>query len=349
MHVLCEISTTGRYETTLPLTLMAIALQTKTPNDIIIYEDGDAIDLRTIPVYDAIFKLFQQKNINFSGIYIKPGRGQHLNHEDAQSKATDLVWRLDDDVIPEANCLKILYNNFTNDRYKKIGAVGGLVLTHPAPSLPDNLEVKNYNRIDSVFSSMNIQMYKWPEHKRKLAVVDHLHCTFLHRPNIARYNKELSRIAHTEETQFTYEIKRAGYKVLVDPNAVNWHLKFNSGGIRSGSKELFEHDFTIYTNKLIEWGVTQGKIVNQKIVYLNCGVGDHLCFKMVLPELRKKYDKITIISSRPQILWDQQDNQVSITLLNETNKPGNLEEYSPYTIGPRYNCHILDCFRKLYL
>lgn len=96
--------------------------------------------------------------------------------------------------------------------------------------------------------SYNVQWYPINETQD----VDHLHCSFLYRAGIYPYNLALSRIAHTEETQFTNGIKNEGYRVFVTPG-VSWHLKNPDGGIRDGSKEMFDHDEAIF-KKLLEYG-----------------------------------------------------------------------------------------------
>ena len=60
---------------------------------------------------------------------------------------------------------------------------------------------------------------------KELKQVEHLYCSFLYRAGIVDYNLGLSRVAHREETLFTYGIKQKGYRVLAVPDAVCWHYK----------------------------------------------------------------------------------------------------------------------------
>jgi hypothetical protein len=77
---------------------------------------------------------------------------------------------------------------------------------------------------------------------------------------------------------FTYGLFQKGYKVLVVPDAVTWHLKNPQGGIRSETNQkLYEQDEEIFQNFLAHRDKT--------IVVLNCGMGDHIVFTHVLPEI----------------------------------------------------------------
>jgi hypothetical protein len=176
------------------------------------------------------------------------------------------VWRLDDDTVAEANVLETLYSHTNN----KVGAVGGSVLTPPIM-----LDVRATGKIEEIEREPNLQ---WGIIKEKKEV-DHLHCSFLYRAGIAEYCLELSRVAHREETMFTYELLQKGYKNLIVPNAITWHLKNKDGGIRDGMSEMFAHDENIFKNKV--------KLGDSTIVVLNNGMGDHIVFKRVLPLIKK--------------------------------------------------------------
>ena len=124
-----------------------------------------------------------------------------------------------------------------------------------------------------------IKKYNKNERIEITKFVEHLHCTFLYRAGIHDYNTGLSRVAHREETLFTYGLYLKGYKILVIPHAESWHLRNPQGGIRSGTtKEMFDHDEKIFQNHLAYRDKT--------IVVLNCGMGDHIVAKRVIAELK---------------------------------------------------------------
>jgi len=264
--ILCSISTRGRYDTTLPLALQAILNQTKLPNKLIIFDDNDETrDVRGELFYDYFFKICDIKGVKWEWVYAEK-KGQHHNHEKANMAGFEWVWRIDDDCIPEPNVLENLYL-YTN---VNVGAVGGAILTPPIN--PDTS--KCTGKIENIDSEPNIQ---WSEIK-EAKEVEHLHCSFLYRAGVHDYNLGLSRVAHREETLFTYGLYLKGYKSLVVPHATSWHLKNPQGGIRTETnKDMYYHDELIFRNTL--------NYKDKKIVVLNCGMGDHIVFKHVMSNI----------------------------------------------------------------
>ena len=267
--VLCSVATRGRYHTTLPLVLNAIINQTKSPDKLIVFDDNDEPqDMREELVYQYFFEILKHKGIDWEWRYATR-RGQHYIHQDANVEGFEWVWRVDDDAVPEPEVLEKLYH-YANDVNSKVGAVGGSVLT--PPYMPDTTKVTG--TIDNIDSEPNIQ---WGIIER-VKQVEHLHCTFLYRAGVYDYNLGLSRVAHREETLFTYGLKQKGYDILVVPNAITWHMKNPQGGIRSETKkEMYEHDEQIFRNIL--------KYRDRTVVVLNCGLGDHIVFSRILPSI----------------------------------------------------------------
>jgi hypothetical protein len=264
--VLCSVATRGRYQTTLPLTLNAIINQTKKVDKLIIFDDNDEPqDMRSELVYSYFFQMLDIKGIQWEWLYAQK-KGQHHIHQMANTMGFDWVWRVDDDAIPEPNVLQTLFN-YTS---KKVGAVGGSILTPP-------LQFEGFKptgKIENINTEPNIQ---W-SFIHKVKEVEHLHCSFLYRAGVHDYNTGLSRVAHREETLFTYGLYLKGYKILAVPNAVSWHLKNPNGGIRSETNQkLYEQDELIFKNTL--------NYKDKKIVVLNCGMGDHIVFSHVMPDI----------------------------------------------------------------
>ena len=264
--VLCSVATRGRYFTTLPLVLNAIINQTRPVDKLVIFDDNDEPqDMRNEMIYQYFFQMLDIKGIAWEWLFADK-KGQHHIHQRANSMGYEWVWRCDDDAIPEPNVLEELYR-FTGP---STGAVGGQVLT--PPYMPDTNEVTG--KIDNIDSEPNVQWGKFNTARQ----VEHLHCTFLYRAGVCDYNLGLSRVAHREETLFTYGLHQKGYINWAVPNAVTWHMKNPEGGIRSETKkELYEHDEQIFRNIL--------QYRDKTIVVLNCGLGDHLVFSHVLPTI----------------------------------------------------------------
>jgi hypothetical protein len=266
--VLCSVATRGRYFTTLPLVLNAIINQTRRPDKLVVFDDNDEPqDMRKEMIYSYFFQMLEIKGIEWEWVFAEK-KGQHHIHQRANTMEYDWVWRVDDDAIPEPNVLEELYSWV--DKWPDLGAVGSHIWT--PPYLPSTAGVSG--RIDNIDSEPNIQWGKFSVAQE----VDHLHCSFLYRAGIADYNLGLSRVAHREETLFTYQLQQKGYSILVVPNAITWHMKNPEGGIRSETKkEMYEHDEYIFRNILQYRGKT--------IVVLDCGLGDHVVFSHVLPSI----------------------------------------------------------------
>ncbi len=313
MSVTCNVCTKNRYDL-LPLTLVAVALQTVNPDHVIIVDDTDPpIDIRNLPAFQSVLQLFNAKGISWQVVF---GRklGQHYSHQMVQEMATtDFVWRVDDDEIPEPDVLGELLSQMRSD----VGAVGGLVpqgrLT-PAPPTAAN-----------IISDLNRPNAQWHD-SQPTQPVEHLHSTFLYRRGIVDYELGLSPAAHREETLFTHEMVRSGYKLVVNTNAVTWHFPAQQGGIRSHQQhpEWWDEDEKLFQEKLSEWGITTEKT---KTIVLDCGRGDHVIVKSLIPRLKEKYGKLVVATCFPDI-FNGEVEQISIA--EAKNRLGNIERFSIY-------------------
>jgi hypothetical protein len=281
--VLCSISTKGRYHTFLPMAIQAVINQTKLPDQLVIYDDNDPPDdMRKFPVYQQLFKVLDIKGIKWEWVFAQK-KGQHYNHQLANERAHkegyEFVWRIDDDTAPEPYVLENLYQAI---QQPDVGAVGGSILTPDWDRSPR----KATGKIDHIDNEPNIQ---WGIINTKKQV-EHLHCSFLYRSGVYDYNLALSKVAHREETLFTYGIHQRGYKLFVIPNTITWHFK-SEGGIRTtNNKELYDHDENIFRNFIGH--------KERTIVILDCGMGDHVVFKHVLPKLKNPI----VYSCYPEII-----------------------------------------------
>jgi hypothetical protein len=319
--VLCSIATRGRYQTTLPLALNAIINQTKLPDKLVIFDDNDEPeDVRNNNIYQHLFSIMDYKGIKWEWVYAAK-KGQHHIHQMANRMGYDWVWRVDDDAIPEPNVLAELYSWIDKD----VGAIGGAILTLPVN--PDTS--KNTGKIEDIDKEPNIQ---WAEIK-KLKEVEHLHCSFLYRAGVHDYNLGLSRVAHREETLFTYGLYLKGYTILAAPHANTWHLKNPQGGIRSESnQQLYHHDELIFRNTLA--------YKDKKIVVLNVGMGDHIVFKRVMPDITNA----EVFTCFPDIVPGRPISE-AMSLF------GDIDQWSIYKKMAewKWTDSLENAFRKLYL
>ena len=292
MNILCSIATRGRYDTTLPLAIMAVINQTRRPDKLIIFDDNDEPkDMRQVPHYAYMFTMMDTLGLKWEWVFAQR-RGQHHIHQLANYTGFDFVWRVDDDCVPTSSVLQELASYIAEDDEAEsfgplVGAVGGAILTPPLLSPQDCAGVTG--KIENISLEPNLQWGFIPDVKE----VDHLHCSFLYRAGVHDYDLGLSRVAHREETLFTYGLKRKGYRILAVPNANSWHMKSSTGGIRSeDSKALFDHDEARFQQFL--------RLTPQDStpVVMDNGMGDHVILKSILHEIKKPL----VFSCYPDIL-----------------------------------------------
>lgn len=284
LTVTAEISTKDRYHL-LPLTISAILNQTRKPERLVIYDDGEQKDLRELEPFSGLFKLAGDLGVKWE-IFATPRKGQVTNHQHCLDTCkTDLVWRIDDDEIAEPDCLE----NLLKEMKDGVGAVAGLV-HHPSQvaPLPPNV---NGSLGDFANGGFNLQWCDWNGGPRE---VQHLYSTFLYRADAAKqaggYPRNLSPVCHREETIFTHGMYRAGFKLIVTPFAKTHHLRGNTGGIRAYNRsELWQHDEEIFQEYLRLWNVV---LPDTKFALLDCGRGDHLLFRgLLIDEFHRKHPK----------------------------------------------------------
>jgi len=318
MRILCSMSTRGRYDTTLPMAIQSVISQTRKPDHFVIFDDNEnPEDLRNRQHYNYLFSMMNEMKISWEFIFAQK-KGQHYNHQMANIMGYDWVWRLDDDTIPEPNVLENLCKHISPD----VGGIAGSVLTPPFAKVTGST-----GKIEDI----NEQSLQW-DYINQVKEVDHLHCSFLYRAGTYDYNLGLSRVAHREETLFTYGLKKMGYKMLLVPDTVTWHLKNNQGGIRlDNNKELYDHDDFIFGNYI------ENK--DKTIVVLNSGMGDHIVFKKVLKDIKNPL----VFTCYPQI--------VPGGSIEEANwRFGDLEQFNIYRKMDQWKWKdsIENAYRKLY-
>lgn len=331
------IPTKGRYDS-LDKTLLSIALQTRKPAEVIIVDDSDnPVNLTTVPHYEHIFRLFDEKGIKWQ-VKFGQKKGQHHSHQMIQELAqTDWIFRIDDDEVAEPDVLRRLISVAIQD--EKIGAVAPSVTMANPQMLPTGLK----NSIRTVKKSPNMQWFRGTgEHP-----ADHLYSCFLYKKGVVRYDLTLSTVCHREETIFSYSLKRAGYKLVVNMDAHVYHFQSQTGGIRTfKDPQLWAHDEGIFNAYLSLWNVSEDET---KMVVLDCGIGDHWAFKNILPELKKKHKDITIAACFPDVFWDEDVKLISIA--DAINIYGDITPFQVYKLlwDTNEKIHLIDGFKKMYL
>jgi Glycosyl transferase family 2 len=292
-HVTVDCCTKDRYLTTLPLTLISIANQTRKPDFVMVYDDSsNPIDIGANETLRYCFQLFDSKGIRWRHVWGQK-RGQHIGHQFIQSQSEEYVWRIDDDEVAEPDVLQKLMSQF--DPAGKIGAVGGLVVIPGA-----GLDFCKPNKIADAMQnkSYNCQWHFW-KGAEKIVQVEHLYSSYVYRKGLMDYETSLSPVAHREETLHSYGIFKKGYRLIVMGDATTWHLRASTGGIRTGQQSDWERDEIAFHEIMREY---DGEVV----CFLDSGKGDHLVFKTaVLPKIREKYKKVTLAVCWPDIFPEE--------------------------------------------
>lgn len=342
MKVTASISTRNRYFTTLPLCLTALANQTRVPDELIIFDDGDHKDLREEPVYQSIFAHLTKRKIDWR-VEFGEGIGQVANHQKTIEIAKyDYIWRMDDDNVPESNVLETLINEIG-----KAGAIGGLVLDPKGNLHPNKLAS---SKIEDIFFGLNEQWF--PHEKPTIKSVDHLYSSFLYTRKAAThgYEKNLSRVGHREETHFTYGMKRQGWKVLITPHCVTWHYHSPTGGIRDNTRaEMWEKDEELFLKKMKEWEVERNEFFP---IVLDNGLGDHYAFKTILPDIIEKNKNKTILLANcyPKLFYEFTNKVDLLSIAEASMSFGSLDRFNLYKFMVDNKCdgHIIDAYKKMY-
>lgn len=336
------ISTKDRYFTTLPLAIMSVVMQEVKPKELWIYDDGEQRDLREISLYQNLFHLLHCKGIHWE-VKFGARQGQVVNHQNALDNVkTEFILRMDDDNYLESNVIKTLIKH-TKD--EKVGAIGGLVFH---PNIPMALSPLASNKIDDTFLFPTVQWFKQPA-RVITEDVEHLYSTFIYRKEAGKhgYCKELSPIGHREETMFTYEMVRSGWKLVIDTGCITWHLRENKGGIRSGyDMIMWQHDDNIFETKLKEWG--KGR-KSYNLIVLDNGIGDHIVFKKLLPKIKKSKKDIILAVCYPEVFKDNTD--LTIISIAEARMLTNIDRYNIYKWmwDKNWKKGLYEAFTEIYL
>lgn len=344
--VTATISTKNRYHTTLPLTIQSLLAQNRTPEKIWLFDDSDEIiDLRKDLLYKHLFGIAKQKGVE---VYVWFGqkKGQVANHNTALNEArTEYIWRIDDDCNAMPNVLEE-YLAIMQDR--NVGAVGGRVTFADRP-----IEKITWYAKNSFKSKIEFEPAEWydiPDNTPREA--EHLYSTFLYRVEAGLktngYYKDLSPVGHREETIFTHNIYRQGYKLIINPKCITYHYHYQQGGIRSyQSAELWEHDEKIYQTIISQqWGYN---IPDGNIAVLLGGIGDNFAFKMILNEYLMKHKQLVIATAYPDVFYDVEVPIIS--LYKAMALIGDLNKYNIYRFmsEKNYKKSIVDAYREMYL
>jgi len=289
-HVTVVIPTRNRYDY-LSHTLGALARQTYNNFSIIIIDDtDDAQDIRTIPLLAHQLALLDRRHIQWKVVFGKKKGPQWSHQMGLQLAESELILRVDDDEYPERQTIGKLVQQFKDP---KVAAAGGLVMAPSSPEFNDEAEFV----AKAMGPPIHIQHFN---QAARTYEVQHLTSSFMFRKSVAQeiggYFTGYSRVGHREETDFTYRMFHAGYKLIVDTDIVTWHFQSPSGGIRSNNPagSLWAEDDKLFWERVKELVRNDDDKI---FVPIFAGVGDHIATTAMLQALRKSTDKQIVVGA----------------------------------------------------
>jgi hypothetical protein len=341
--VTAYISSRDRYFTTLPTAIYSIIQQTVKPEKFILFMDGEHLDLREHEIYHGIFRLLEFYSIQWEVVF-SPQRGSVINHNHAIEMAkTKWLLRIDDDNFLESTVLEKLLSCDG----EKVGAVAGLVIDPKTISyLPPDVTPT----LEGI--GRNVQWYF--HHSKDLIEAEHLYSSFIFKKEAGHgcCCLDLSPASHREESIFSHEMYRRGWKLLVNPQALTWHFRQPKNGIRTfeNSPQFWAFDEKVFQFKLKEWGYEE-----PKLIYLDNGKGDHIMFKTILPLLKEQFKQKRIIISACYRELFEDEKDVEIVSLDKGkdlcalfNK--NLDDFNIYKFctDKNWTGHLIEAFMEMY-
>jgi len=214
--------------------------------DLVIVDDSDVpVQWNNLGVYPRLLSEIARK-----GHDIRIAAGPRVSRIGAtfqvgltvSKKENPLFLRVDDDSWLEPDYLALLARLMEDP---EVGACGGLFL-HPGHEI-ETLAVGDpryrHASIEGLSDQVNIQ---WFRHDRPDPIpAEHLTANILFSRSwldrIGGFETQLFH-QHRDETQATWRLHVEGARLLVDPEAVAWHLRAENGGSRGHAAEVFLED-----------------------------------------------------------------------------------------------------------
>jgi len=308
MRIQVGVPTKDRYSN-LALLLWSLCEQKFRDFEVLIVDDSeDRRDIRELPYILPILKRMDSEGIPWSVLF-GPKRGPHFCHQLVLDETKcEYILRLDDDTVCDKLALEKLVSAWENlDSKGDVGAIGPIVVD---PSMPIEYRFlpvgfrsfrKFQGRVED--TGWNTGDQQWRMHPdNEIQKVEHLYSSFLYSVEAGRkiggYELSLNVVGHREETDFTYRMFKAGYKIYVQPESLIWHLRNPFGGIRTYNSDSL-------------WAECQEKFIKKfrfrrgknpsRVVKVFGGLGDHLCATPMIRALKRRGEKVIITSVYPYL------------------------------------------------
>lgn len=338
--VTAYMSTKSRYFTSLPVTISGIIAQYKHVDFLVIYDDGEKINLWESPFYRQLFTILNEEAIGWE-VKFTPhiGKGACYAHMDIMSHAkTDYIWRLDDDLILPSNCLDVLYNVLIGNNLEAVSC----------PILMYTLDLHEEICSFDIASVMYLPNSQWTILDKAFYKVNHLHCSFLYKKPKQidlTYYKKISNAQQWEETIFSHQLSKHGSLGITTTTKI-FHLNNPEGGRRTSSRENFDKDTEVFMGYLQSEGI---ELKRYKYIVLNNGIGDHAAFAQILPELND--ERLVIFCCFPKLLDVEENENIIIGSINQAQFVlGDIKPYDVYEWMHKndWKGTLTDAFRELY-
>jgi len=142
---------------------------------------------------------------------------------------------------------------------------------------------------------------------------------------------------------------KAGHKLLVNREALTWHLRMGVGGIRSHSDaSLWARDEAYFKLLCEQWDV---KPMERKWINMDGGRGDHYMFRMALPHIKEANPDVllTVASAFPECL----EGETGIDIMSVQDgimSCGNFQELNIYRwcMVNKWDQSLVEAFKEIY-
>ena len=236
----------------------SIYSQTYKNYEVCIIDNSDNQDIITKGAFLKQIELFHNTGINAYVIKNEVSQNAPDTHqkilEISKRSNINYVFKIDDDCILNNDVVEKLMSSITSD--EKIGAVTCSIL-EPNKRLQDFIIAPDYPRqtMETLGSGINRQWF-W-DNELLEQEVEHIYSSFIYRTkaveDVGGFPKDLSKVAFREETLTTYPMFLKGWKLVLNANAVIWHMKASYGGCRDNYiEELYNSDDEKFRQRLKE-------------------------------------------------------------------------------------------------
>jgi len=245
------VTTCDRYDTTLPLCLMSIINQTYKPDRVVLVDDNKEKKFYEYEILRNILLLCKYKEIKFD-YYYGPSKGcTHALDLGLKKIKNGWILKVDDDNVLEPNVIELYVNNISEN----VGVIGGLIIDGESKERSLNEDKVKYNRLCDIYSDWNIQMIT--NQSDTIKEVEHVYSNyFFKKDDEISHDLTLTPSSHREETIFTYQYYKKGYRLFIIPESKTYHLNYNkdTGNNKHPTKSFIENEI-IFIEWLKKWKI----------------------------------------------------------------------------------------------